>query len=148
MPEDSEEDSESDRAQPTAVGAASRNRAQQRAGRRRLVALVGVLIAVVLGAVLLGPKIFGGTRTPDDFTGSIVLKNDAVDLVARSTTAVLEFEVGQPNLGEVVQAHLVAVVQDGINLSHGVGGREGLSAEFAHNEVVECVNDLPAKRLR
>ncbi len=63
------EDSESDRAEPTAVRAASRNRAQQRAGRRRLVALIGLLIAVVLGAVLLGPKIFGGNRTSSDFTG-------------------------------------------------------------------------------
>jgi len=67
------EDSEPDRAQPQAVGAAGQTRAEVRAdrtfGRRRRFALLGLLIAVVLGAVLLGPKLFGGPRAPGDFTG-------------------------------------------------------------------------------
>jgi UPF0755 protein len=67
------EHEEPDRAQPEAIGAARPTRAQLRAdqtgGRRRTFALLGLLIAVVLGAVLLGPKIFGGPKAPGDFTG-------------------------------------------------------------------------------
>ena len=67
------EDSEPDRAQPQAVGAAGQTRARLRAdrtfGRRRRFALLGLLLAVVLGTVLLGPKIFGGPKAPSDFTG-------------------------------------------------------------------------------
>jgi UPF0755 protein len=56
MPEDEE---------PTRV----QLRADQTGRRRRTFALLGLLIAVVLGAVLLGPKIFGGPKAPGDFTG-------------------------------------------------------------------------------
>ena len=87
------EDSESDRAEPTAVRAVSRNRAQQRAGRRRLVALIGLLIAVVLGAVLLGPRIFGANRTPSDFTG-----DGAEDIV---------IQVNSGDSGSVIAQNLV-----------------------------------------
>jgi len=63
-----------DRAQPEAVGEARRTRSQLRAeepgrGRGRLIVLMGLLLAVVLGAVLLGPKLFGGPKAPADFTG-------------------------------------------------------------------------------
>ena len=65
---------EPDRAQPEEVGEPRRTRSQLRAegdgrGRGRLLALVGLLVAVVLGAMLLGPKLFGGPKAPSDFTG-------------------------------------------------------------------------------
>ena len=89
------EHEEPDRAQPEAIGAARPTRAQLRAdqtgGRRRTFALLGLLIAVVLGAVLLGPKIFGGPKAPGDFTGEgkddIVIQvnpGDSGSLIAQS----------------------------------------------------------------
>ena len=69
------EDSQPDRARPAAVGAPRPTRTRRRrpperpGGRGRNVALLGLLIVVVLGAFLLGPKIFGGSRSSTDFTG-------------------------------------------------------------------------------
>ena len=58
-----------DRAQPEAVGEPRRTRSDLRAeetgrGRGRLLVLVGLLLAVVLGAVLLGPSFSGDPRLP------------------------------------------------------------------------------------
>ena len=69
------EDVQPDRAAPQAVGAPATAKARGRAGvgggggRGRLFALLGVLIAVALGAWLLGPKLFGGPKPPSDFAG-------------------------------------------------------------------------------
>ena len=68
------EDSQPDRARPEAVGAPRQSRTHRQAGggkggRGRTFALLGLLIAVVLGAVLVGPKLFGGPKAPSDFTG-------------------------------------------------------------------------------
>lgn len=63
-----------DRARPQAVGATQGTRAGRRAaaggGRGKLLAVLGVLAAVVLAAVLLGPRLFGGPEVPADFTGT------------------------------------------------------------------------------
>ncbi len=67
------EDLQPDRAEPTAVGAPRSPRGQQRApgkgGRGRLLGVLAVLVAGVLGAWLLGPKLFGGPKLPTDYTG-------------------------------------------------------------------------------
>jgi len=73
MPEDVQPD-RADRAEPQAVGvpvATSRRRAAAGGGGRgRLFALLGLLVAVALGAWLLGPKLFGGgPKPPSDFAG-------------------------------------------------------------------------------
>ena len=66
------EDSRPDRAEPQAVGVPAKTRgpvASGGGGRGRLFALIGLVIAVALGAWLLGPKLFGGPKPPADFTG-------------------------------------------------------------------------------
>jgi UPF0755 protein len=60
-----------DRAEPRAVGA-SRRAAQRRepGNRGRLLAMLGLVAAVVVGAWLLGPKLFGSApKLPSDYTG-------------------------------------------------------------------------------
>ena len=68
------EDPQPERAHPEAVGAARQTRVQRRAGDRkggigRFLGLLGLLVAVVLGVVLLGPKLSGGPKPPSDFVG-------------------------------------------------------------------------------
>ena len=68
------EDPQPERAHPEAVGAARQIRVQRRAGGRpggigRFLGLLGLLVAVVLGVVLLGPKLSGGPKPPSDFVG-------------------------------------------------------------------------------
>ena len=69
------EDVQPDRAEPQAVGVPAAVSARRRAGaggggRGRLFALLGLLVALALGAWLLGPKLFGGgPKPPSDFAG-------------------------------------------------------------------------------
>lgn len=69
------EDVQPDRAEPQAVGVPAAVTARRRAGaggggRGRLFALLGLLVALALGAWLLGPKLFGGgPKPPSDFAG-------------------------------------------------------------------------------
>ena len=67
------EDVQPDRAEPQAVGAPSLTAAERRRGDRgrgRIAVLVGLVLAVALGAWLLGPKLFGsGPKPPSDFAG-------------------------------------------------------------------------------
>ena len=68
------EDPQPERAHPEAVGAARPTRVQRRAGDRkggtgRFLGLLGLLVVVVLGVVLLGPKLSGGPKPPSDFVG-------------------------------------------------------------------------------
>lgn len=68
------EDPQPERAHPEAVGAARPPRVHRRArdrkgGTGRLFGLLGLLVAVVLGVVLLGPKLSGGPKPPGDFLG-------------------------------------------------------------------------------
>jgi UPF0755 protein len=66
------EDVQPDRAEPQAVGAPPRTAAEHRQGDRRrgrIAVLVGLVLAIALGAWLLGPKLFGGPKAPSDFVG-------------------------------------------------------------------------------
>lgn len=79
MPEDAQperaEDVQPQRAEPQAVGAPTATKARGKTvssgggGRGRLFAMLGLLIALALGAWLLGPKLFGGPKPPSDFVG-------------------------------------------------------------------------------
>lgn len=64
---------DSERARPRAVGVTGGNRAERRrpagGGRGKLLAALGILAAVVLAVVFLGPRLFGGPKIPADFTG-------------------------------------------------------------------------------
>lgn len=87
---------EEERAKPEAVGAetASRSRAAQAKaqGRRRLYALIGLIVVAAL-AIFLVPKLFGGPKPPADFTGAGV-----EDIVV---------EVHPGDSGSVIAANLV-----------------------------------------
>lgn len=66
------EDVQPERAEPAAVGASVKagTPRQPGGGRGRLLALLAVVLAVALGAWLLGPKLFGsGPKAPADFVG-------------------------------------------------------------------------------
>ena len=73
MPEDVQPDrAQSDRSEPQAVGAprltaGEHRRSDRRRGRTAV--LVGLVLAVALGAWLLGPKLFGTPKAPSDFVG-------------------------------------------------------------------------------
>lgn len=68
------EDPQPERAHPEAVGVVRQSRVQRHRGDRkgglgRFLGLLGLLVAVVLGVVVLGPKLFGGPKPPSDFVG-------------------------------------------------------------------------------
>ncbi len=67
------EDSRSDRAEPEAVGEPRKTATEHRSDDRRrgrIVALIGLALAVVLALWLLGPKLFGNApKAPADFVG-------------------------------------------------------------------------------
>lgn len=68
------EDPQPERAHPEAVGAVrqprvQRHRSDRKGGLGRFLGLLGLLVAVVLGVVVLGPKLFGGPKPPSDFVG-------------------------------------------------------------------------------
>ena len=68
------EDSRSDRAEPEAVGEPRKTATEHRSDDRRrgrIVALIGLALAVVLALWLLGPKLFGNApKAPADFVGA------------------------------------------------------------------------------
>ena len=71
-PEDvTSDDVRPERAEPRVVGTPRRVGGQptQRSNRGRLLALLGVAVAVAVGVWLLGPKLFGGPKLPSDYTG-------------------------------------------------------------------------------
>lgn len=109
------EDPQPERAHPEAVGAARQTRVQRRAGGRpggigRLLGLLGLLVAVVLGVVLLGPKLFGGPKPPSDFVGEG--KEDIV------------IQVNPGDSGSVIAQNLVnsdVIADAGVFISAGSG---------------------------
>ena len=87
---------QSDRAEPQAVGAPRPTAGEHRRSDRRrgrIAVLVGLALAVALGAWLLGPKLFGTPTAPSDFAGEG--KEDIV------------IQVNPGDSGSVIAQHLV-----------------------------------------